>query len=301
MTRQPSVRALLGRAVATLRSEGPRELARRSIPVVRRRRDRLCRRVLARAGGVPAGRAYLRARRRFRPESITDADPFARLWIDPARIERQVRTASNRWGRVADGDWDRTTIPVEETVAYRSAEAHFRRDVPWRETDEFGGYLERLEAGEQPKGCATERELEARFAELDAIYERIATEGYRSQPELWDDRPDYQRDVFYKWDRTLDPRLDEVTVSIGRDGSLLHDDRGDHRLAIAKLLGLEAIPVLVRRRHARWQSIREELSTATRRSELTDRARAHLEHPDVRDLHSFEPPAGGDPIPVAGD
>ncbi|WP_226377470.1 hypothetical protein [Haloterrigena turkmenica] len=60
------------------------------------------------------------------------------------------------------------------------------------------------------------------------------------------------------------------------------------------------MPVLVRRRHARWQSIREELSTATRRSELTDRARTHLGHPDVCDLHSFETPADGDAI-QAGD
>lgn len=296
MSRQPSVRTLLGRAAATLRSEGPEALIRRSIPIVRRRRDRLCRRALARAGGIPAGRAYLRARRQVQPDSITDADPFVRLWIDPARIDHQVRSASNRWGRVTDGDWDRTTIPVAETVAYSSVEAHFRRGVPWRETAEFEGYLERLEAGEQPKGCATERELEARFEELDAVYERIATEGYRSQPALWDDRPGYQRDVFYKWDRTIDPRLDEITISIGRDGAPLHDDRGDHRLAIAKLLDLEAVPVLVRRRHARWQSIREELSTATRRSELTDQARTHLAHPDVCDLHSFEVPADGDAI-----
>lgn len=301
MARDPGLRELLGRAVTTMRSEGPVELVRRSVPVYRRRRDRLCRRLLARAGGIPAGRTYLRVRRRLQPESFTDADPFGLLRIDPARIERQVRTPSKRWGRVAGGDWDRTAIPFEETVAYGSVEARFQRGLPWRETDEFEQYRDRLEAGEQPKGCPTERELEERFEELDAIYERIATEGYRSQPELWADRPDYQREVFYKWDRTLDPRLDEITVSIGRDGTVLHSDRGDHRLAIAKLLGLEEIPVLVRRRHARWQSIREELATAARRSELTDRARANLDHPDARDLHPFEPATDGDAILVADD
>ncbi|WP_440771898.1 hypothetical protein [Natronorubrum sp. DTA28] len=288
MARDRGVEELLGRAASTARSEGPRELYRRSVPVYRRRRDRLCRRLLSRAGGVPAGRAYLRARRRVRPESITDADPFVRLWIDPARIDRQVRTPSKRWGRVDGSDWDRDTVPFGETAAYSSVEAHFDRGVPWRETAEFEQYRERLTAGEQPKGCTTEAELEARFQEFDAIYERIATDGYRSQPALWAERPDYQRDVFYKWNRTLDPRLDEITVSIGRDGTVLHGDRGDHRLAIAKLLDLEEIPVLVRRRHARWQSVRDELSTAVRRSALTDRARAHLEHPDACKLHGFD-------------
>ena len=293
MVRDPGALELLGRAASTARSEGPRELYRRSFPVYRRRRDRLCRRLLSQAGGVPAGRTYLRARRRVNPESITDADPFIRLWIDPDRIDRQVRTPSKRWGRVDGGDWDRDTVPLGETAAYSSVEAHFNRGVPWRETAEFEQYRDRFAAGEQPKGCATADELETRFQKLDAIYERIATDGYRSQPELWAERPDYQQDIFYKWDRTLDPRLDEITVSIGRDGAVLHGDRGDHRLAIARLLDLEEIPVLVRRRHARWQSIRDELSTATRRSALTNRARANLGHPDVRELHGFDPSNDG--------
>ncbi|MXV63425.1 hypothetical protein GS429_15430 [Natronorubrum sp. JWXQ-INN-674] len=290
MGREHSVGELLERAVTTLRSEGPRELYRRGGPYLKRRRDRCWKRLLARAGGIPAARAYLRARRIVRPDTITDAEPFERLWIDPGRIDLQVRTASNRWGRVVDGEWDRAAVPFEETVSYRSVEAHFRHGTPWRETAEFEQYRERLEAGEQPKGCTTEEELESRFEELDAIYEQIATDGYRSQPALWADRPEYQRTVFYKWDRTLDPRLDEVTVSIGRNGSILHSDRGDHRLAIATLLDCPTIPVLVRRRHARWQSIRDEIVSATRRSDLTARARSHLDHPDVRRCHEFEEP-----------
>ena len=288
MGREYTPRELLERAVATVRSEGAFELVLRGIPYLRRRRNRLWKQLLARTGGVPAARAYLRARRWVRPTSITETDPFARLWIDPARIDSQVQTASKRWGRVVDGDWDQAVIPFDETSSYRSVVAHFQRGTPWSETAEFEQYRDRLEAGEQPKGCTTEAELEARFEELDAIYDRIATDGYRSQPELWADRPEYQRTVFYKWDRTIDPRLDEVTVSIGRDGRLRHSDRGDHRLAIAKLLDLETIPVLVRRRHTHWQSIRAEIAAATRASDLTAQAQRQLEHPDVRDLHEFE-------------
>ncbi|ELY51079.1 hypothetical protein [Natronorubrum bangense] len=288
MGREHTPRELLGRAVATVRTEGVLELVHRSVPYLRRRRNRLWKQLLARMGGVPAARAYLRARRWVRPASITDTDPFARLWIDPARIDAQVRTTSKRWGRVVDGGWDRAVFPFDETSAYRSVVAHFQQGTPWSETAEFEQYRDRLEAGEQPKGCTTEDELEARFEELDAICDRIATDGYRSQPELWSDRPEYQRTVFYKWDRTIDPRLDEVTVSIGRDGRLLHSDRGDHRLAIAKLLECRTVPVLVRRRHIHWQSIRAEIAAATRPSDLTAQARRHLEHPDVRDLHEFE-------------
>ncbi|ELY57035.1 hypothetical protein [Natronolimnohabitans innermongolicus] len=298
MSRAPSTLDLVGRAVATVRSDGLAKVIRRSIPVVDRRRKRLVRRALARAGGVSAGRRYLHLRRQVRPATVTDADPFVRHWIDPSRIERQVRGASKRWGRVEDGAWDQATVPFDETPASESVVAHFERGVPWTDTVEFEAYLERLEAGEQPKGCTTVEELEARFEAFDTIYERIERDGYRSQPELWNERPAYQREIFYKWDRSLDPRLDEITVSIGRDGALLHSDRGDHRLAIAKLLDLEAIPVLVRRRHAQWQSVRDELSAATERAELTERSKQHLEHPDVRDLHAFDASTDGTGTPL---
>lgn len=282
MGREHTARELLERAVATARSEGVLEVAYRSVPYLRRRRDRLWKRLLARVGGILAARMYLQSRRRVQSERITDADPFARLWVNPARIDSQIRTPSKRWGRVADGDWDLAVVPFDETVAFRSVEAHFQDGVPWAETTEFEQYRDRLAAGERPKGCATEAELEARFEELDTIYDRIATDGYRSQPELWADQPGYQRTVFYKWDRTIDPRLDEVTISIGRNGQLVHSDRGDHRLAIAKLLGCQEIPVLVRRRHAAWQSIRDEITATPRRSALSEQARKYLDHPDIR-------------------
>lgn len=74
----------------------------------------------------------------------------------------------------------------------------------------------------------------------------------------------------------------------------MHSDRGDHRLAIAKLLGCRTIPVLVRRRHAQWESVRREIAAATRRSALSEQARTHLAHPDVRDRHEFELPTAED-------
>ncbi|WP_226377471.1 hypothetical protein [Haloterrigena turkmenica] len=125
MSRQPSVRALLGRAAATLRSEGPEALIRRSIPVIKRRRDRLCRRALARAGVFPPGERI--------PGRGGRSDPTRSPMLTPSfdcgsiRRGSTVRTGARRTG---GGDWDRTMIPVTETVAYSSVEAHFRRGVP---------------------------------------------------------------------------------------------------------------------------------------------------------------------------
>lgn len=46
--------------------------------------------------------------------------------------------------------------------------------------------------------------------------------------------------------------LNEITVDIGRNGELLYAGFGIHRLSIAKILGIEKVPVIVGMRHARY-------------------------------------------------
>lgn len=283
MTTADAVR-LARTAGGVLREEGPRRLARASGQFLRERGDALATGTLNRCGGLSAARAYLEARRRVQPGSFTDADPFERRIVDPREIRYVEETTPRKWGRVRGGDWDRTTTRVDETTDYRGIEAHFTDGIPWEETAKWERYVRRLERGETPKGCATRAELRRRLERVDEIYERIRTEGYRSQRDLWASEPDEQRRLFYKWGRTIDPRLDEVTVTVGRDGRLFHRGRGNHRLTIARILELEELPVLVRTRHAEWQAIRDELRTATMVDDLSEDARGVLEHPDLRDL-----------------
>lgn len=66
------------------------------------------------------------------------------------------------------------------------------------------------------------------------LYDKIKNAGYQSQKQL----------------RTLRP-WDEVRVCIGRNGDVLFHD-GRHRLAIAKALEIERIPVVVTRIHKSW-------------------------------------------------
>jgi hypothetical protein len=46
-------------------------------------------------------------------------------------------------------------------------------------------------------------------------------------------------------------------TQIGRGGEILYGTKGNHRLAMAKLLSTRVIPCHVRARHAEWQKIRE--------------------------------------------
>jgi hypothetical protein len=51
--------------------------------------------------------------------------------------------------------------------------------------------------------------------------------------------------------------MNEVAVSIGRDGDLVWTARGNHCLAIAIIFQVESIPIRIVARHARWQEKRK--------------------------------------------
>ena len=224
-------------------------------------------------------------------------DPFRVVRVDPDEIEhmveysampRQVRDRQafpkskfKYAGAVIGGDWDRTSRRFEDSELYRSFEAHFDRGVDWADTPFFHTVVEHIEDGVSMWGCDSRAEFEARCAELDELYAAIERHGYRSQRELMessiedpvrdDDLPYLVRLVNH-----------ELAVCIGRDGELLFKD-GRDRLAIAKLLDLDSIPVWVMIRHERWQTLREAVATnSLPRDTLPAPIRSHP------DLEEFE-------------
>lgn len=212
-------------------------------------------------------------------------DPFATLAVDPNRIQSftgrpypPYHEKAAQLGTVRDGDWDRTDDVVitdddyrdrydlyradrfEESVFFKSMREHFVNGVDWTETTFIERCLELAEAGSPSwRSLTTRDDILDRCARIDTLYERIKRDGYRSQQELG-----------YG---SLLGVTEEVLVDIGRDGDLLFTN-GRHRLAIAKLLDLEAIPVGVLVRHKEWMTHRDRCAkdgTAT-------------DHPDLQDL-----------------
>lgn len=240
-------------------------------------------------------RAYYRRRC---ANDVADADaptdPFKLEWVSPGRIERHTRREYppyrdrlGLFGAVRGGDWDRREGPpvdpaydgppaslfvagrFEETTLYRSLEAHFDRGVPWAETELVREAL-RLVAEPTPDRvwheCRTAEEVRRRCRDLDALYESIRTEGYRSE------RSRLGVDPSVGFRHCL---RHEITVDVGRDGELLLVC-GKHRLALAKLLGLERVPVVFLVRHRGWMR---------RRTAVAAGAGGGREpHPDLRDL-----------------
>ena len=214
-------------------------------------------------------------------------DPFGLINIDPAAVEYvlapQFQSSRSRWGTyIIDGDWDRTqradelvfagcyepeftektrrAVPFESYVLYQSCRAHFERGVAWEET-KFYDWL--MEPRTRPVArYETAEAVKSRLAALDELYEKMKHDGYKSQAELGTSR--LKPDAY-----------DEVLVNIGRDGQFILED-GRHRLTLAKIIGLESIPVRVFVRHPDWQQ--------RRMASLDGTLPEPLDHPDLRGL-----------------
>lgn len=221
-------------------------------------------------------------------------DPFKRERVDPERIRRFTRRGYPPWrrrrnlfGAVMDGEWDRRphedaptyggppedlfhAESIEDGLLYRALEAHFVDGVPWRETAFVHRAIEYVESGRDPvwHACSSPEDVLRRCERLEEIYRSMEREGCLSYRER---TPPVERDVGFL--RGLER---EIVVDVGRDGELLLVS-GKHRLCMARILGLEAVPVCFLVRHAGWMETRR----AVVRAESVDVDR---NHPDLSDL-----------------
>ncbi len=214
--------------------------------------------------------------------------------VDPGRIDRTVswtnisadrkgdehpRFQPSKYrlaGRVFGGDWDRVEDRFTDSTIYQSFREHFRHERPWDRTQFYEETLGAIEAGEAPWDCRSESDLRRRCNQLDRLYEQISTDGYKTQDELHE-----------RGDPTTSPHRiyrriwSEIGVNVGRDGEFIFQD-GRNRLAMAKLLDLETVPVVILVRHKSWQRKRDMVARGdVKRSKLPKRYR---EHPDLVDL-----------------
>jgi hypothetical protein len=139
--------------------------------------------------------------------------------------------------KVAGGNWDLDLRVFEELYVYRAYEDVFLKHRKWEDTELYNG--------EYQAGTTRLRN----FSEMDS-----------SELTTWKNLRCKYLSFIYKSMRELgyqqDPYSDYVTVLIGRDGKVILNN-GRHRLAAAKLLGIESIPVLVDVRHKQWAKFKQ--------------------------------------------
>jgi len=171
------------------------------------------------------------------------------LTVSPAEIRDCSAvefSADHTLGSVVPGDWDVTSKPfasLDIAVAVRDV---FFDGRPWSETAFYRNLVSDLARGLTRFGIHSQQGIDARCEQIAELYGSIRSRGYLSADEASKDTGHGRSS------------LDEVSVAIGRGGDLLFAD-GAHRLAIAKALGIEAIPVVVAARHPEWMLFRKEI------------------------------------------
>jgi len=199
-------------------------------------------------------------------------DPCKIIWVYPSEIDYMLRpNFKRRLGKdygsfVIDGDWDKKQYDkeIEEGLMlfenywiFKLAKQMFSPSKKVELTDE--------ELEEEPDQI---RSISSKEKELQQLYAKIQNQGYQPKRELKD----------CPW--PIPAEYDEIRVNIGRNGEFIFDD-GRHRLSIAKVLELDAVPVRVFVRHKQWQELRTDIWN----NGLSEKHDEELRnHPDLQDM-----------------
>lgn len=170
-------------------------------------------------------------------------------------------------GQIKGGDWSDRLIPREERLNERNGYfgliERFIVGKQWRDTRLFKEkYAKLLDQKGVVKGCDNLIDLEKYYEEkYDALYNNIKTNGLLPAG-------------------SNNPAIDPIYIHIGPRGELIYTMDGNHRFFIAKILGIEKMPVYVWMRHSRWQHIREHI-LEKRGKNILFKYRKYLKHPDI--------------------
>lgn len=205
------------------------------------------------------------------------SDPFKIIYVDPDQINYyggEFDNKPHKYGErfslayfigseVRGGIWDLhvSKKKIEDMKKYQAVEDRFINNDDWQETGIFDYIGTQLQTTGEYDGCTSIEEVKNRYKNIDELYKSINEEGYK---EL--------------------EGIDQVCVNIGRDGEIIFNGNGKHRLSIAKVLNIDEIPVRVLVRHKDWQELRKQIVTTSSYEELNDRAKDYLTHPDLQDI-----------------
>lgn len=191
--------------------------------------------------------------------------------VDPNKIVLSSRPSRHELsfrniGIIKSGDWDLTDRKFDDSPLFAALRSHFLEGVPFSESELYRSIVHQTEKGIALWGCRTKAEYDARCESINELYYRIRDHGYKTQEELGESN-----------------LLHEINLKVGRQGELLFEE-GEHRLAIAKLLGIKSVPVIITKRHSEWVRFRQEILDYARQN--SGRVYHPLTHPDLTDIPS---------------
>lgn len=149
---------------------------------------------------------------------------------------------------IGEGNWDKMRIkymcedaykgPLNSEPIYESMKMRFNEGKEWEETPKYKHSKHKIEKG----GLGWNRskniqELKENCKKVEELYNDIKNNGYRPEKNIG------------KAVVSGITAPSEIRVAVSRNGELIRCEDGRHRLAIAKILGLEEIPAIIQIEH----------------------------------------------------
>lgn len=170
------------------------------------------------------------------------------VWVPLASIVLETRQ-KHRFPHLRfcwPGSWDREfTQPLCSLDGSNGHDSPFvsdfdtvrqvcRDEVPLTQVEEYRAMLRSIQQGGNPRGCATQADIEGYFSALHNVSKSIRSDGYKTSAELGG------------------LVRDEVSVWITRKGEFVYGGWANHRLALAFLHDVERVPVSILGAHPDW-------------------------------------------------
>ncbi|MCK8824304.1 hypothetical protein [Fuchsiella alkaliacetigena] len=139
---------------------------------------------------------------------------------------------------VVAGDWDLEATPFVEHETYQQMEELHRYNYNYEKTERYQEMMALIEDGESvkhkgPKMKSKEEVINRYFKRYISVFKSMEANGYL--------------------DKITDRIRDDLgRAGIGRNGEIIKMDKGRHRLAIAKILDIDTIPLKINYIHPQW-------------------------------------------------
>jgi hypothetical protein len=157
------------------------------------------------------------------------------LWFNPAEIVWKISPFLDL-PPVKGGDWDIDRRHAFQSCAkYRAVKARFIDGADWLETDLFTeAYPRRLEReGRIGRARTIQEVVQIYERRIDPLFASMKRDGFRAESKSGRKFP-------------------LPAMLIGRDGEVFIGNQGNHRLAIAQVLGLDKFAGRIACRHKLW-------------------------------------------------
>mgnify|MGYP003973848409 CR=1 FL=1 len=151
-----------------------------------------------------------------------------------AYFDRGYFFEDKRRGEVTGGDWDVSNIEFDKLLEYRALLEHYSGKTKWINSQFAERIVQSISLGFKIDGFSDGRDfIKEKEIRINKLFDSISKSGVHPTAG--------------KEGKAC--LLDDISINIDRYGSPLFNNRGHHRLSIAKILNINTIPVQIIVRH----------------------------------------------------